>query len=64
MGTPAVIVTVHEDEELVRAGLAEGALGFVLKSRLETELLPAVQAALKGKVFVSPRLQKKSDFTS
>lgn len=62
--TPAVIVTVHEDEELVRAGLAEGALGFVLKSRLETELLPAVQAALKGKVFVSPRLQKKSDFTS
>ena len=62
INTPAVIVTVHEDEELVRAGLGQGALGFVLKSRLETELLPAVQAALKGEVFVSERLKKAGRF--
>ena len=61
--TPAVIVTVHEDEELVRAGLEQGALGFVLKSRLAEELLFAVQAALKGKVFVSERLKKTGPVT-
>jgi len=60
---PAVIVTVHEDEELVRAGLEQGALGFVLKSRLAEELLFAVQAALKGKVFVSERLKKTGPVT-
>jgi DNA-binding NarL/FixJ family response regulator len=57
--TPAVIVTVHEDEELVKAGLEQGALGFVLKSRLDPDLLMAVQAALEGRVFVSERLRKK-----
>jgi len=56
--TPAVIVTVHEDEELVGAGLEQGALGFVLKSRLAEDLLFAVQAALNGRVFVSERLKK------
>jgi len=61
--TPAVIVTVHEDEELVGAGLEQGALGFVLKSRLAEELLFAVQAALKGKVFVSERLKKTGPVT-
>ena len=61
--TPAVIVTVHEDEELVGAGLEQGALGFVLKSRLAEELLFAVQASLKGKVFVSERLKKTGPVT-
>ena len=61
--TPAVIVTVHEDEELVRAGLEQGALGFVLKSRLAEDLLFAVQAALNGRVFVSERLKKTGPVT-
>jgi DNA-binding NarL/FixJ family response regulator len=56
---PAVLVTVHEDEELVRAGLEQGALGFILKSRLDSDLVPAVRAALKGQIFVSERLRKK-----
>lgn len=56
---PAVILSIHEDEELVRAGLAQGALGFVLKSRMETDLPAAVQEALQGKTFISESLRKK-----
>jgi len=56
---PAVILTVHEDEELLEASLSYGALGFVLKSRIDRDLVPAIQEALKGRVFVSDRMRAK-----
>jgi DNA-binding NarL/FixJ family response regulator len=49
-----VFLTVHEEPELVRACLAEGALGYVTKSRLRTDLIPAINEALSGRSFVSP----------
>ncbi len=57
--TPAVILSVHDDEELVRAGLAHGALGFVLKSRLENDLPIAIEEVLEGRSFISESLRKK-----
>jgi DNA-binding NarL/FixJ family response regulator len=56
---PAVILTVHEDEELLEASLSYGALGFVLKSRIDRDLLPAIQEAFKGRVFISERMRAK-----
>jgi DNA-binding NarL/FixJ family response regulator len=56
---PAVILTVHEDEELLEASLSYGALGFVLKSRIDRDLLPAIQEALEGRVFISERMRAK-----
>ena len=56
---PAVILTVHEDEELLDASLSHGALGFVLKSRIDRDLLPAIQEALEGRVFISERMRAK-----
>jgi DNA-binding NarL/FixJ family response regulator len=56
---PAVILTVHEDEELLEASLSHGALGFVLKSRIDRDLLPAIEAALEGRVFISERMRAK-----
>ena len=54
-GCPARIVflTVNEDEDYVSAALACGAFGYVLKSRMHTDLIPAIEAALQGKVFLS-----------
>ena len=43
-----VFVTVHADPQLVRRGLAVGALGYVLKVSAGEELVPAVWAALRG----------------
>jgi DNA-binding NarL/FixJ family response regulator len=36
--------------------MALGAKGYVVKSRLASDLAPAVAAALEGRTFVSPRL--------
>ena len=51
-----VLVTVHGESMLVEAGLAAGALGYVLKDTAGDELVPAVHAALAGRQYVSPEL--------
>lgn len=53
-----VFLTVNEDLTFVRACLAEGALGYVKKSRLGTDLIPAISEALAGNCFISPSLQR------
>lgn len=51
-----LFVSLNTDSDIVQSALSDGARGFVLKSRIEHELLPAVEAALQGKRFVSPGL--------
>ena len=53
-----VFLTVHAEEGFLKACLAEGALGYVLKSRMKTQLIPAIEAALEGRSYVSPLLAK------
>ena len=55
MGARATIVflTIHESPEFVEACLAEGALGFVMKSQMKADLIRAINAALSGQRFVS-----------
>jgi DNA-binding NarL/FixJ family response regulator len=48
-----VFVTVHHDPAMVARGLATGALGYVLKVAAGDELVPALQAALRGERHVS-----------
>lgn len=48
-----VVLTVSEDSELAQAALAAGVLGYVTKAHAATDLVPAVQAALGGRQFVS-----------
>jgi DNA-binding NarL/FixJ family response regulator len=49
-----VFLTVHDDPDYVRAALAAGALGYVVKCRLASDLLLAMREALAGRSFVSP----------
>jgi DNA-binding NarL/FixJ family response regulator len=56
-----VFLTVHDDEDYVRAARAAGALGYVLKSRLASDLAPALREALEGRAFVSPSIEQPSD---
>jgi DNA-binding NarL/FixJ family response regulator len=51
-----VLVTVHAESMLVDAGLAAGALGYVLKETAGDELVPAIHAALAGRQYVSREL--------
>lgn len=48
-----VFLTVHSDSDFVRRCLSTGAFGYVVKSRMATDLLPAIREALAGNVFVS-----------
>jgi DNA-binding NarL/FixJ family response regulator len=49
-----VILTIHLENEFLNACLAEGASGYVTKSRMKGHLIPAIQAALDGKPYISP----------
>ena len=53
-----VFLTVHAEEGFLKACMAEGALGYVLKSRMKTQLVSAIEAALEGKSYVSPFVAK------
>jgi DNA-binding NarL/FixJ family response regulator len=48
-----VFVTMHHDREFVQESLALGAVGFVVKDRLVSDLMPAIRSVLAGRSFVS-----------
>ena len=49
-----VFLTVNEDSDFVRAALKTGALGYVVKSRMASDLCLAINGAIRGQLFVSP----------
>jgi DNA-binding NarL/FixJ family response regulator len=51
-------VSVCEDEEVVQEALALGVRGFVLKSRLASDLRLAAREVLAGRTFLSKPLDK------
>ena len=53
-----VFLTVHEDEDVVRAARDAGAVGYVLKPRLASELPRAAREASEGRRFISTRLSQ------
>jgi DNA-binding NarL/FixJ family response regulator len=51
--TRIVFLTVHEDADILAACLSVGGLGYVIKVYMNHDLIPAINAALGGRVFVS-----------
>ena len=49
-----VFLTVHDEEEFVLAAQEAGAIGYVVKPRLVSDLMAAVRDARAGCPFVSP----------
>ena len=52
-----VFLTVYEDADYARAALDAGGLGYVVKTRLASDLLPAIRAALADQTLVSPTVK-------
>jgi DNA-binding NarL/FixJ family response regulator len=48
-----VFLTVHNEAELIEAARAAGGIGYVLKARLASDLMTAVQEARSGRPFIS-----------
>ena len=53
-----VFLTIHIEHEFVDACVSQGALGYVLKSHMKTDLIPAIKAALMGRKFISPLVSR------
>ena len=55
--TRIVFLTVHEDQDYVDAALAAGASGYVTKSHIASDLVPAIREALNGRTYVSKSIK-------
>ena len=53
-----VFVTMHHDREFVQESSALGTVGFVVKNRLVSDLMPAIHSVLSGQPFVSPSVRQ------
>jgi DNA-binding NarL/FixJ family response regulator len=51
-----IFLTMIGDRAIVSAAMAAGARGYVLKSRASSELLPALEAVLRGDTYLSAPL--------
>ena len=56
-----IIVSIHQGLEFVRAALAAGACAYVFKSRVNSDLIPAIHASCRGKLFISSQILETVD---
>jgi len=54
-GLKVLFMSVHDEPSVVRSALEAGAEGFLVKRDIATDLLPAVEAILRGERYVTPR---------
>jgi two-component system response regulator NreC len=51
-----LVLTVHEDESLLREVVRSGAVGYVGKRAVESELINAIHAVWRGDIYVHPAM--------
>jgi|SRR3974390_1284853 len=54
--TAVVMISVYTDPDFLDAAMSVGALGYVHKPHITTDLVPAIRAVLLGHCYVSPSL--------
>ncbi|MBI3562200.1 MAG: response regulator transcription factor [Gammaproteobacteria bacterium] len=53
-----IVLTVHKEDEYIRAALTAGANGYVLKDDTQDELIAAIRQVLSKKAYLSPTICK------
>jgi two-component system response regulator NreC len=51
-----LILTVHEEQALLREAIRAGASGYILKQAAESELLSAIDVLMRGNMYVDPAM--------
>ncbi len=51
-----LVLTLHEDEALLKEAIKAGAAGYVLKRAAEAELISAIQVILRGDLYIDPSM--------
>ncbi len=54
--TKVIFLTIHKDEEYVYQAMSIGASGYILKECMDTEIITAIQTALRGKNYLTPMI--------
>ena len=67
-GCAILILTVHEDEALLREAIRVGAGGYIIKHAAEDELISAIRSVNRGEMYIHPKMirslistEKKAD---
>ncbi len=53
-----LILTAHEDKGLMREAIQSGALGYVLKRAVSSDLIIAIHTALRGELYIHPAMSR------
>jgi len=56
--TRVLIMTVHEDKGLVQEAISAGAMGYILKRAIKSELVNAIQAVMRGELYLHPAMAR------
>ena len=51
-----LVLTVHEDEALLRESIRLGAAGYILKHAAESELISAIRSVFRGELYIHPKM--------
>jgi two-component system response regulator NreC len=51
-----LILTLHEDEALLKEAIKAGAAGYILKRAAEAELISAIRVILRGDLYIDPSM--------
>src|SRR5512134_777920 len=53
-----LIMTVHEDKGLVQEAIRAGAMGYILKRAIKSELVNAIQAVMRDELYLHPAMAR------
>jgi len=54
-----LILTIHEDQALLREAIRAGASGYILKRAAESELISAINIIMRGDMYVDPAMMRE-----
>lgn len=53
-----LILTMHDDSQYLKQAIQRGASGYVLKKAADVELISAIEAVMRGEMYVHPTMTK------
>lgn len=53
-----LMLTVHEDESLLKKAIRAGASGYVVKRAAESELITAIKTVMQGNIYIHPAMTR------
>lgn len=56
--TAVLILTIHEDNSILREAIQRGAAGYILKRAVESELINAIRSAACGELYIHPAMTR------